>query len=315
MVAENNQNNEEKIAYIYICHNNPDLLARVANILEYKSDAIFVHVDKKVDITSFVNACKKKSNVYFVENRVENYWGGFNSIVATMETFKVALEQGTFTRFVVLQGQDYPIVSPEDIHGFFKKNANIEFCKARDISISSEKRDYIKWSGYWLMDLPDKFFFKIIRSIIGRFNCLGIKYRSGIFKYNNNDWHVYHGWAQVCLTRECIKHIVDIYENCDEFNKFIKHRFPPDEIYIQTIVHNSRFKENVSKDEILYRTGEKSMLNCTYFEYPKQVTVFTEKSDWEWLCKTGCLFVRKVSNGKSRTLLDRIDRNIVRNNH
>lgn len=305
--------NEQQIAYIYLCHNNPELLGRVANVLKYKKDIIFVHVDRKVDIKPFVEACAECQNVYFVPNRIDNYWGGFNSVIATIETIKSALNLDKYTRFVLLQGQDYPLFSPKEIHRFFERNINIEYCKAKNITISPQKRDYIKWSGYWLMDIPNGVFFKIIRAIVARFNCLGIKYRSGIFKYQKEKWNVYHGWAQFCLTRECIEHIINIYENCPRYNKFMKHRFPPDELYFHTIIYNSKFKKNVSQDVIIRRDGEKTLLNCTYFEYPQYVTVFNEKTDYEWLKKTGCLFVRKVNTEMSKDLLDEIDRNIKTN--
>ena len=90
----------------------------------------------------------------------------------------------------------------------------------------------------------------------------------------------------------------------------MKYRFPPDEIYIHTIIHNSPFRNNVSKDVIIRRSGEETLLNLTYFEYPVYVTVFTDKEDYKWLKNTGCLFVRKV-NSSSSTLLDEIDKHIL----
>ena len=115
------------IAYLYICHNNPALLGRVAKVLKYGDDAIFVHVDKRVDISPFIEAAKNHLNVHFTDNRINNYWGGFNSIIATLELMRMALDFGNYTRFVLLQGQDYPIFSPKDIHAFFDDN-DIEYC-------------------------------------------------------------------------------------------------------------------------------------------------------------------------------------------
>ena len=90
----------------------------------------------------------------------------------------------------------------------------------------------------------------------------------------------------------------------------MKHRFPPDEIYIHTIIHNSPFKHKVSKNVIVNRSGAKTLLNLTYFEYPNFVTVFTDKDDYQWLKNTGCLFVRKV-NSNSYNLINEIDKNIL----
>ncbi len=303
-------NETDNIAYIYLCHNNPELLGRVANALKYGDDAIFVHVDNKVDIDPFIASANVHTNVHFNLNRIDNYWGGFNSIIATMETIRLALNYGKYSRFVLLQGQDYPLFSPKEIHNFFLNN-ELEYCQAEDITMSIDKKDYMKWAGYWFTDFKSKSFVaKAICVAVSRFNRLGIKYRTGIFKYNGKKWHVYKGWAQFALTEACVKYVLDTYDNNKKFNRFIKHRFPPDEIYIHTIIHNSKYKEKLSKNLIRRRNGELTTLNLTYFEYPVSVTVFTERTDYEWLKKTGCLFVRKV-NSSSKELLDEIDANIT----
>lgn len=302
---------QAKIAYLYICHNNPALLGRVAKALEYGDDAIFVHVDKKVDISSFIESAKNHPNVHFIDNRIKNYWGGFNSIIATIELMRLALNFGNFSRFVLLQGQDYPLFSPKDIHTFFDNN-DTEYCKAEDITVSTNKKDYMKWAGYWYMDSSRKnIFAKGLRFALSKINQLGIKYRSGIFHNNKERWHIFKGWAQFALTNACVRHIVSVYDNNKKFNRFIKHRFPPDEIYFHTIIHNSNFKERVCNNEIIRRSGDKTLLNLTYFEYPTSVTVFTEAHDYQWLKNTGCLFVRKV-NDTSDALLNEIDKHILK---
>ena len=299
----------DRIAYIYLCHNNPELLGRAAKALKYKDDAIFVHVDNKVDIEPFIKNAQGCDNVHFNLNRIDNYWGGYHSIIATMETMRMALDQGEFTRFILMQGQDYPLFSPQKIHEFFANN-DTEYCRAEDITVSKNKNDYMKWGGYWFNDFPyQNVFLKAARYALNRFNRIGIKYRKGTFKDSQSTWHVYKGWAQFALTRDCVKYILNVYDNNQKFNKFMKHRFPPDEIYVHTIIHNSKYKNKVSRQSIIRRNGEPTLLNLTYFEYPVRVTVYKEKSDYEWLKKTGCLFVRKV-NSSSTELLDEIDRNI-----
>ena len=78
--------------------------------------------------------------------------GGYNSIIATMRTIKLALSTNDYDRFVLLQGQDYPLYSPKEIHNFFEANIDVEFCKAKNISVSKSKKDYMKCCGFWMMD-------------------------------------------------------------------------------------------------------------------------------------------------------------------
>ena len=94
--------------------------------MQYEKDGFFIHVDNKQDITPFREACNGIENVYFVEERIDNYWGGYNSIIATMRTIKLALSTNDYDRFVLLQGQDYPLYSPAETHNFFESNIDIE---------------------------------------------------------------------------------------------------------------------------------------------------------------------------------------------
>lgn len=303
---------ELKIAYICLCHIDPEFVARTAKTLRYKEDGFFIHVDNKTDAGPFIAACDGLDNVHFVENRVDNFWGGYNSITATMWTIQLALSVDNYDRFILLQGQDYPLYSPMEIHDFFEKYSEVEFCKAKNISASQNKKDYMKCCGFWIKDIERNLFLRLVIGALHKFNSLGVKYRTAVFKDRGKTWPVYHGWAQFALTSDCIKYILDVYKNDQKYNRFMKHRFPPDEIYIHTIIHNSPFADRVSKKPIIQRSGKETLLNLTYFEYPVYVTVFTNKDDYLWLKKTGCLFVRKV-NSSSCDLLDEIDKCILNN--
>lgn len=299
--------NNGNIAYICLCHMDPQFVARTAKTLRYKNDGFFIHVDNKVDITPFLDACKGLDNVHFVIDRIDNYWGGFNSVVATVKTLELAQQTGEYARFVLLQGQDYPLVSPQRIHEFFEKNAEVEYCKARDITISKETKDRMKLGGLWFLDAPAKTFFsKLLKYGFYQLNGFKIPYRRRSFRHKGANWHIYQGWAQFALTKCCVDFIVDEYHNNTQFNRFIKHRFPPDEIYFHTLIYNSEFRKRMDDTVITRRSGEKTLLNLTYFEYPSQVLVFSKKEEFAFLKETGCLFVRKV-NSSSEELLDEID--------
>lgn len=64
------------IAYIVLCHKDPELLFRLAESLRFCSDKLFVHVDKKVSIKPFMDLCGELNNVCFVKERVKNFFGG-----------------------------------------------------------------------------------------------------------------------------------------------------------------------------------------------------------------------------------------------
>ena len=241
--------------------------------------------------------------------------GGFNSIIATMQLIKAALSDEThFNRLVFLQGKDYPLHSPSYIHSFFDKRQGEEFCKGYNLSISKNVQDQIKIRGFWLMDGRRT----LLKKIVNKVNViLKIRLRKGYFEYQDDIWDIYQGWAQFAITGDCAKYILKVYDTNIAFNKYMKHRFPPDELYISTVIRNSPFSKNISDYCLTPREGAKwnsPYLNLTYFEYPIVVDYFDKKQDYEKLKNTGALFFRKVQLPEGKELLDEIDYHIKQEN-
>ena len=308
-MEHNKINKDVKIAYIVLCHMDDNFVAHLAKTLQYKNDGVFIHVDGKVDIKPFKERCEGLYNVHFVsgEKRVDNFWGGYNSIVATFNTIELALKTDDYDRFVLLQGHDYPIVSNNYIHRFFSNHLDVEFCKASNISVSKKKISYMKIGGYWHFDNKNIFW-----KLLHKFNTLGIKYRPLRFRADSRIWDIYSGWAHFALTRGCVEYCLDNYHNNIKFNRFMRHRFPPDELYIPTIIYNSPYAEKIDTSIVYNRKGEATKLNLTYFEYPDEVKIriFKDKEDYEFLKKTGCLYARKI-NSSSYALIEEIDKHIL----
>ncbi|MBC9825919.1 beta-1,6-N-acetylglucosaminyltransferase [Carnobacterium inhibens] len=299
------------IAYLILCHKDPDFIYRVAKKLTVNTDnEVYIHVDSKFNLEPFKNV-KTLKNVYLIEEREKNYWGGFNSVKATVNLFNNALK-GNAQRFIVLQGTDYPVKSNKYINDFFEKNKDIEFCKAFNLSTSKEKKNYMKVYGYHSFDLDrNEINFKaLIAKFFSLINRFGVKYKKGFYirKETYEKYDYYWGWAQIALTRQCVKYIVEFYDNNYEFNQNMKHKFPPDEIYIPTILYNSIFREKIGKLSVISEkeATNENMLNLTYFEYPTEVKLYKNIKDIDLENLKDFLFIRKV-NSESKKLLEFID--------
>lgn len=296
-----------KIAYLIMCHMDPEFVQRTAIKLSNDRNHVFIHVDKKQDISEYIF---EHNNVHFCRNRIENYWGGWNAVIATINLLKKAMETESFDRYVLLQGQDYPLYSNEYIEEFFNKYSDIEFCRAYNLTHTKDNKDSMKVYGYWFIDKPKSKISKVLRYPIKKIcsicNKNLIKYRKGYYVENGVKYEVYSGWAQWAITEQCAKYILEFYETHKKFNSYFKYSFPPDEIYFHTIIYNSKFaKKTVDSGPINSRSNEK-LLNLTYFEYPDQIRVFKSVEDYEKLMNSGCLFARKF-NSQSESLLDYID--------
>lgn len=269
---------------------------RMANcVTKGTNNIVVIHVDKKVDIKPFKDKLSNNSSVYFVEKRVKVFWGGYNSIVATMNSLQLATGY-CCERYVLLQGCDYPICSNAEIDSFFEKHRQTEFLKAYNVTTAKTK-NYMKCYGYHVWDNRDRWYGKFFGYVFIEFNRLGIKYRKGYFydKVEKKKYEIYAGWAHFALTHDCVMYILDFYKKHTKFNSYFMHIFPPDETYIHTIVYNSPWIENTLDGKAV---GElDNLLNLTYFEYPKYVRVFENKEELNAIDTSKYLYLRKVAPG------------------
>lgn len=296
-----------KIGYLMLCNHDPKLVAKICKkVLIGTNNVVIVHVDKTANIELFKSEIHS-NQVFFVADRVDIHWGGFSSIEATIKTMYMATNLGC-ERVVILQGRDYPIHSNLEIDSFFEKHRDVEFIRAFDVSHSPRKLSYMKVSGIHLFDKKGKSkTWNLIVKALNGFNKLGIKYCPSKVQTDHSDKRisVYWGWAHVALTRECVKYILDFYENNPHFNRRFRYIFPPDETYFQTIVFNSPFAVRTQDGGPVREQSHqtvRSMLNLTYFEYPSSVRVFNCADELDADVVTNYLFVRKVTLHFTTTL-------------
>ena len=292
-----------KIGYIVLCHKDPELVASIVNKVTFGTENIaVVHVDGKYDDSAFKEALKDNHQVFYVNKRIKNYWGGFSSIEATMAALEMALQRKC-ERYVLLQGADYPLHSNEYINVFFEEHKEVEYLKAYNVTSSTKKINYMKSWGYHIYDGVDRSKKSLLTFVARGFeaiNKLGIKYRKGYYydKKQQKRYDIYWGWAHFALTRQCVEYILSEYKNNEGLNKYFRHTFPADETYLQTVVYNSSFAERTADggavDEMTYSTNE-AMLNLTYFEYPGLVRVFDSADEVKEKKKEDYLYIRKIT--------------------
>lgn len=291
-----------KIGYIILCHKDPELVSAIANKVTLgTSNVAIIHVDLKSDIAPFEKALELNKQVEFLKKRTSIYWGGFSSIVATMDALEKA-KTYSCDRYVLLQGCDYPLHSNEYIAEFFEKYKTTEFLKAYNITKSPRAFNYMKCYGFHIYDGVDrsKVCLKtVVARLLTAINKVGLKYRKGYYydDLSQKKYDIYWGWGHFALTHNCVEYILNVYNTSNNLNKYFQHIFPADETYLQTIVYNSSFRNNVVDggpvDENEHSTVE-SMLNLTYFEYPDHVVVFESVPKDDNIINK-YLYIRKVT--------------------
>lgn len=299
-----------KIAYLILCHVDPKHIARlVRKITDKTENMAFIHVDKKADISAFEKEMNNIKNAYVLKERISINWGG-SAIEATILLLKAALAEGKYDRLILLQGLEYPIQSNKQISTFCKRYHDTEFIKAQNISDSKRISDIHKYCLYWMFDKASvNPCVKLTHLCNKKFVELGLVphlKKNYVKDCKGNKMKIYQGCAQFGLTKEAAEYLVEFYDNNPQVNKYFKSMFAPDESYFHTIIYNSSFVNKTVDGCAVTGNNLTDFENLTYFEYPNQIRLFTEPSEFEQLRSSGLLFFRKASSLSNR-LLDYID--------
>lgn len=115
-----------RFAYLIMAHNEPELFGILMNLLDDERNDIYVHIDKKADISLFDKFKLKRSRLYFID-RMSVYWGDESQVKAEFALLRAAQSNGDYDYYHLLSGVDLPLKSQDYIHQFFEEHRGKEF--------------------------------------------------------------------------------------------------------------------------------------------------------------------------------------------
>lgn len=274
-----------------MAHKNPDQLLRLINRLNCEGVNFIIHVDKKADISPFQEKINKV-NCFFIKNRVEVFWGGFSQVKATLLGMREAeLLVKKYDRFVFLSGQDYPIKSARQIMDFFDQKKDTQFIDC--YYLPEKSKEYTATSRierfYWI-DRKEDFWRKL-------FNKMASYYKGRKVPYNMRPSG---GAAYFSFTKKAVEYIMQFNESNKRYNRFFKYTVCPDEVYFQTLLANSSFKDSI----------ESNLHRVVFLPNTSNPEVMVLK-DFEDLKNSHKLFARKFDSEKDSAILERIDKELL----
>ena len=96
-----------RIAYILLCHKEPEAIVAQANRLTATGDYIAIHFDASAE------------NVTFARRRIKCGWGAWSLVQATLYSIEAAVEAfPKATHFYMISGDCMPTKSADYIHEF-----------------------------------------------------------------------------------------------------------------------------------------------------------------------------------------------------
>ena len=252
------------MAYVILCHKNPKQVNTLIERLNNEYVEFFLHIDKKSSIQQEI---KQKNNIHFVDP-INVYWGHYGQIECILNCYKAIKEKGYFNYVHVLSGQDMPIKSNETIINFFKENQGKEFVHFGKTDINHhflKNKLYERVSVYYPKFLTSRN--KKIKYL--RFGYVKFIMLTKLFKRKLNDLPdmIYYGANWMSITGGCMEYILEYVKAHSEYVNFFKNTFCGDELFFQTIILNSKYKDNVvdsTKRYVDWDTGP---------DYPRTLTL------------------------------------------
>lgn len=297
-----------KHAYLIIAHNQFDLLEKEIKLIDDERNDIYLHIDKKVkdfDFEHFKNIVKK-SNIYFTE-RTDVRWGDYSQINSEYVLLKCACSNYNYQYYHLLSGCDLPIKTQDYIHEFFDKINGKEIIQITTEDFMKERKAYYRISRYHFFTRQYKNNNKLFKLFNKIFNfivmpsqrILRVDRLHGKIKvgYGANWFSITDSLARYVISKE------------DWVKKHFSHSKCADELFLQTIVINSKYYKNVYKKGSKTFDGDSCM---RYIDWNRGNPYVFRTKDYKSLMDSKMLFARKFDINVDKNIVDMIYKKINR---
>lgn len=301
-----------KIAYLISVYKDAEQLKRLVDSLKQENTWIYIHIDRKINISPFMKILPESKNIRYIRTRIFTQWGGYSQVLYQKALLEETIASNIdFDRIFIMTGQDYPLLSNEQLEKELLKHPSKEYIQGLNISeLDKSKKLRNKLVLYhFLRDLKIKNYtlkkcFSGSARIIMKL--LPIRKKPYLVLKNGDKWSVYQSSSYMCITFELSKYILQQMKENSQLMNYFKYSFVPEEMVIPTIVFNSKFRNNAFIYPFRKYEGLQRLAMTHHFEYGKSIKIYTI-SDYDELINCGKMFVRKLETGTSDTLMDKID--------
>lgn len=221
-----------KHAYLILAHRDDVCFRTLLAMLDDIRNDIFIHMDKKCSEykEQVIAASLNHSKVYHVD-RLNIAWGGVKMIEAEIILLKKATSIDQYQYYHLLSGQDLPIKSQDSIHNFFEQNKGKEFVRFNHPTFQYYERVQIY---HFFQDKLGRNWQNIFNRILLKAqSIIGVKRNKGISFYKGTQWF--------SITDSFARYVV---ENEGWVRNVFRYTFCCDEVFIQTLLMRSPYKDN-----------------------------------------------------------------------
>ncbi|RFP90891.1 glycosyl transferase [Rhodobacteraceae bacterium 63075] len=271
-----------KIAFILLCHKDPEAIIKQAERLTAVGDYMSIHFDARANPEHYAmirEALDDNPNVTFARKRIKCGWGEWSLVDASLKAVEAAVDAfPRATHFYMLSGDCMAIKSAEYAHEFLDRD-DVDYIESFDYFES----DWIK-TGMKEERLIYRHFFNERTQKRRFYAAFNLQRRLGLTRKIPDDLQIQIGSQWWCLRRRTVEWILDFTRKRRDVMRFFRTTWIPDETFFQTLVRHL-----VPETEIRTRT----LTFLMFTDYGMPVTFYNDHYDL--LLSQDYLFARKVS--------------------
>jgi len=277
---------------------------RLIEAIDDSRNEIFVHIDKKSQLRQN-EFYTKHTMIHFVpdDKRHDIRWGTYSQIEAEFEILSFAKEHGDYAYYHLISGQDLPLHSQNYIHEYFTrlpvgtnligfndyKFMNRINVKKRIVPFHFFKNNYRNSSK--LIQYSSRIFEEVMNHIQ---LCIGLKINYTVEYRKGCNW--------VSLHSDFVKYVIS---KKDYVDKILGKSIICDELFIQTLIYNSDFKDSVLDYQDEYNGCMRAI------DWNRGNPYVWRISDFNQLINSNALFARKFSSKIDKDIIDKIVANTL----
>lgn len=286
-----------KHAYLILAHNNFQILEKLIRLLDDPRNDIYIHMNKRAKSFNpdlFVKV-PKKSRLIFIERRKVD-WGAYSQIKAELALIKAAVQTG-YDYYHYISGVDLPLKSQDYIHEFFDCYQGREFVHFDRKENFTRYADRIKYY-HFLQRRPAT---KIGRIAFRLFHdmTIGVQKLLGINRLKKQETEFWLGADWFSITDSLARYILSQEAFIDKTFRYTR---IGDEIFIQTIVYNSKFREKLYNQNF-----DNNYMACLRkIDWRRGKPYVWKAKNFDELMNSGFLFARKFEYGHDYEIVDQI---------
>lgn len=306
-----------RVNYLILAHKNLNQLNRLVDKLLSNNGYVYVHLDRKWQLSENDILSFHKKRVEVLEDRFSCFLDDWSLIEATYALIKAALKctpNNEKSYYYLLSGQDYPIKKPIELHQKLENDYPIPYIDCTPYHTSNWVDNKFRNPLFNKIitckkTLPRKLgllLLKIINPFIKSHN-LSRKFKKlGIGMYGGSAW-----W---CLPDIMIREILELFQDKELINLLMKVHTPEETIFqilSQRTSLASSIRLNplnaVAQDCLTYANFS-TPTKLPYKGHPHVITT----EDYSYVTMKDQFFARKFDENIDSHILDMIDENILK---